>query len=144
MAMYVIGGVRCQLHPFNVDEAERVLTPVLARHEVMGTVTQHEKTGEPDEKLRLSGKIFPRRFGGEAELATLKSLASTSQPIMVTQGNSVAGWYVIGRIKDKGRFLDRRGVGRMIDIDIELERTASPTFNQANVVDLAARLFTYG
>ena len=141
MSLFVIGGVRCELHPFNVDGVSDESEMPFARHQILGGRTAHERVALHDRRLRLEGKIFPRRIGGEAELELLESLHAEGQAVMVTRGQSKLGWYVLTKIDRKHVRLDERGVGRRVDIRIEMELSQPPTSSQG--AGILTRLFGY-
>ncbi len=141
MALYIIGGVRCELHPFNIDNATDDSEMPFARHEILGGRTSHEKVAQHERKLRLQGKIFPRRIGGEAELALLESLHAAGDAVFVTRGNASLGWYRLIRISRNHQFVDERGIGRKVDLRIEMELSDRP--GPASAAGMLTRLFGY-
>lgn len=141
MSLFMIGGVRCQLHPFNVNKLSEELEMPFARHEVLGGRTAHEKTGLHEEKLQLQGKIFPRRIGGKAEYDMLKGLLADGSAVLVTQGQTSRGWYVITRLSGQHEHLHADGVGQKMEIRIELELSQQPS--SASAAGLVTRLFGY-
>lgn len=142
MAMFVIGGVRLELHPLNVNEVDHDNGSDFAKHQVLGARPAYEFMGPGEEKLSFKGDVFPRAIGGMAELALLKSLQADGQAIMVTRGNALMGWFRITRLKEGHTHLSEDGVGRKVAIQIDIERDERPTGSGA-VSGLLTRLFGY-
>jgi phage protein U len=144
MALYNIGGVRCQLRPFNVDQADDESEMPFARHKILGARTSHEKTAEVERKLSLEGSIFPRRaeLDGRPELSLLESIQAAGQPILVLRGNSKLGWFVITRLRQEHSYLDPDGYGRKVRVSIDLEATQK-SGNRSVAADIVTRLTGY-
>jgi hypothetical protein len=141
MDLFNIGGVRCALTPFNVDSANRDGAADFAKHPIIGARESYEFMGVGVEKLSLSGKLFPRLLGGEAELELLHSLREAGDPVMVTRGNEKLGWFHIMSLSDRHSYLSARGVGNKIEFRIELEKCDKPS--SATGASLLVRLFGY-
>lgn len=140
MALYVIGGVVFDLVPLNAGEVDHETSADFARHPVIGGRQTYEHVGPGDEKLRLEGKVFPRKFGGEAELELIDSLRAEAQSILVMRGDGAKlGWFVITEFRRKHEHLDRRGVGQLIEYRIDLERSEKPP--RSSAASLLTRLF---
>lgn len=141
MSLYNIGGVRAELHPFNLDSATMETNEDFARHAVLGGRKPFESVGHGDAAIQLRGVIFPRFSGGLAEFGLLETLQSAAQSILVTRGNDKLGWFVIPKLRREDKFLDQTGVGQKITIQIELLKTDRPSFGSA--VGLLTQLFGY-
>lgn len=145
MPLYNIGGVRCELRPFNVDEADDDSDMPFAKHRVLGGRTSHEKTAEYDRSLSLQGSIFPRKkeLDGRPELALLEGIHAAGGPVLVLRGNEKLGWFVITRLRRAHTHLDGQGYGRKVRIRIEMEATQKP-IGAANVaIDFLTRITSY-
>lgn len=144
MALYIIGGVRCELAPFNIDEADDESEMRHARHEVLGGTVSHEVTAQADRKLDLEGSIFPRQpqLDGRPELELLEGILADGSPILVTRGNTSLGWFVLTKLRKNHRYLDGSGVGRKVRVQISLERTQASRARSA-AVDIFSRLTGY-
>ena len=141
MALFNIGGVRAELHPFNIDRAEHETNEDFARHPVIGARQTFESVGHGAEKLEFRGVLFPRRIGGLAELELLQMIQSSAMAILVTRGTTVMGWFHILSVKRNDRWLDAEGTGQKVEIQIALEKTDAPSYGQA--ANLVTRLFGY-
>ena len=142
MALFNIGGVRAELHPFNLDRAQHETNEDFAKHPVLGARQTFESVGHGDETLQLRGTLFPRKIGGMAEIALLTSLQQSAQAVLVTRGNENLGWFHIMRIGRDHSFLDAQGMGQKVAIRIDLELTDRPS-SIDGVGDLLVRLFGY-
>lgn len=142
MALYIIGGVRLELHPLNVSDVDHDREADYAKHAVVGGRKPYENVGIGEEKLRLQGKIFPRAIGGRTEFALLVGLQEDGQAVLVTRGNEKLGWYRIARLNERHKHLSEDGVGRVVDVRIEIERDERPVGSNG-AGSLLTRLFGY-
>lgn len=141
MSIFIIGGVRCEVWPFNVDAFSDESELAFARHKILQGSRQHEKIVHRDVDFRFGGKVFPRALGGEAELELLDQLHQEGSSVLVMQGPRKRGWFKITKFKRVHRFIDSRGVGRAVDFTIELENSGKP--NAAAAANMLTRLFGY-
>jgi phage protein U len=84
--------------------------------------------------------LFPQKFAGQGGIGALQALARAGESQMLIRGDGeVLGWYLIEQVTDKHSFLDVAGVGRMIELDVELVKTplrASPAGMVATIASL--------
>ena len=119
--LYQLGAVQFEVAPVNVDRIERKVGADYAAKDIIGAPRPREFTGEADETVKLHGTLFPHRFGGLDGLSTLQAMAVAGEPQMLIRGDGyVYGWYLIEEVSDKATFLDREGVGRVIEFDVSL------------------------
>ena len=125
MAMlYQLGAFNFDVFPVNVETVERQVGADYAVKDIVGAMRPREFTGEADDRVKLSGRLFPQRLGGGAGIGALQALARNGEPQLLIRGDGdVLGWYLIEQVTDKHSFLDVAGVGRMIELDIELVKT---------------------
>jgi phage protein U len=122
--LYQLGNVQFEVAPVNVHEVAHEVGADFAAKDIVGAARPREFVGESDEPFTLSGKLFPAHFGGLGGLEALESMARSGQPQMFVRGDgTVFGWFLIERVKSKSSFLDRLGVGKMIEFEIELQRS---------------------
>lgn len=120
--LYSVGAVQFDVQPVNVEEISHEVGHDFAAKDLFGAKRAREKTGEADEPLSLSGKLFPHHFGGLAQFEVLKDMARAGDPQIVVRGDGlVMGWFVIEKVKEKATFPDRVGVGRMIEFEISMQ-----------------------
>lgn len=140
MAMlYQLGALTFDVIPVNIETTEREMGADYAAKDVVGSMRSREFMGEADDKIKLSGRLFPHKFGGVAGINVLQAMAVAGEPQMLIRGDGgVFGWYVIEKVTDKHTFLDVVGVGRMIEFDIELVRT----LNRPSAAGMANTIFS--
>ena len=122
--LYQLGAFTFDVFPVNVHEVERQMGANYAAKDIMGAMRPREFTGEADDRVKLSGRLFPQRLGGTSGIGALQALTRTGEPQLLIRGDGeVLGWYLIEQVTDKHTFLDVAGVGRMIELDLELVKT---------------------
>jgi phage protein U len=122
--LYQLGAFTFDVFPINVQEVERQVGADFAAKDIVGAMRPREFTGEADDRVKLSGRLFPQKLGGVASVGALQALARTGEPQMLIRGDGeVLGWYLIEQVTDKHSFLDVAGVGRIIELDVELVKT---------------------
>ena len=118
--LYQLGAVQFDVQPVNIDRAMIATGSDYAVHDVMSAPKQREYMGPGDMLVRLSGRIFPHKFG-MGGFPTLQAMASMGAPQMLIRGDGlVLGWMDVIRIRERDSFLDATGVGRVVDFDIEM------------------------
>lgn len=125
--LLMIGPVRMKVAPFNVTsytqtrETSYVAKPVLGGREPM------EYVGEGPATISVAGKLYPEKFGGTSSLTVLNLARASGTPQWLMRGDGgMMGWVVIETVKERSTYLDADGVGRVIDVDIELRRVGIP------------------
>jgi phage protein U len=122
--LYQLGAFTFDVFPVNVEAVERQVGADYAAKDIVGAMRPREFTGEADDRVKLSGRLFPQRLGGAAGIGALQALARTGEPQLLLRGDGeVLGWYLIEQVTDKHSFLDVAGMGRMIELDVELVKT---------------------
>lgn len=123
--LYQLGSISFEVQPVNLHDVERDVGADYAVHPVIGAAMPREFTGAADAHMRLSGKLFPQRFGWGNYLA-LEAMATDGAPQMLIRGDgAVLGWMNILRVWERHSFLDPTGVGRIVEFDIEMVRSPS-------------------
>ena len=123
MSLYIIGGVRARLEPFNISAAGERHAMEFAKHDVIDARPIHERTREAARDLRLSGEVFPRAIGGRAEIALLSFLLDRGNPVLVMRGGTLLGWHVLTELRTDHEWLDPSGFGRKVRVALTIERT---------------------
>lgn len=113
---------------FNLDSVSRETVRDYAEKPVIGALPPLEDVGQGSERLSLAGRCLPSRMGGADNLTVLRRAQKTGLPQLVMRGDGVVyGWYVLTRISDVHAFLDARGQGQLVDMSIELQKSAEPS-----------------
>lgn len=121
-----IGLVECDL-AFNIDAVSRETTHDYAEKPVVGAMPPLEDVGVGAEMLSVSGRLIPSKLGGLGTLEILRRTQLTGAPQLVVRGDgSVLGFYAVQSVSDEHSFLDRDGVGQVVDITVKMQKSAAP------------------
>ncbi|MGV1823246.1 phage tail protein [Agrobacterium vitis] len=124
--LYQIGVVTFDLK-FNLDGVSRETTADFVDKPVIGERPPLEAMGEGPEQMTLAGRLFPDKLGGLSNLKALQTLLKNQVPQLVVRGDGeVMGWFVITRITEGHTYLNTKGVGQVIDMQIELKKSDAP------------------
>ena len=123
-----LGPITFEVWPFNATgyghdhEASFVEKPVL------GARPPLEWVGEGPENWSITARIFPHRFGGLGDLKKLYQARAAGRPLYLMRGDGAQmGWVVIDKVSERSSYLDAEGIGRVIDVDIAVRRSAKPS-----------------
>jgi uncharacterized protein len=131
--LYQLGAYTFEVAPLNMHETEEEVGHDLAAKDIIGALRPHEAMGEADNKRTFKGRLFPHKLGGVASLEGLKATSKSGIAQMLIRGDgSVFGWWFIERVRETHTYIDRTGVGRLIEFDIELIK--SPTAPNAGTM----------
>lgn len=135
--LYAFGPLAFEVAPFNAHEIERRHGADFAAKDLLGRRRGHEYVGDGDETVSFTGKMFPHKLGGMESLDILDALRASGAPQMLLRGDGkVFGWFILTQARERSSFMDARGIGRVIDVDIELLRDDAPS-----ATDYVASLF---
>lgn len=125
--LMMIGPVRLKIAPFNVTEYSQTRETAFVAKPVLGGREPMEYVGEGPATVNVTGKLFPEKFGGLSSLEVLNAArASGIQQWLMRGDGGMMGWVVIERVTERSSYLDRNGVGKMIDVEIGLRRVGIP------------------
>lgn len=126
--LYQLGALSIQVAPFNVHDVSETGDTEYAVKPVVGREPPLEFVGEGGNEMSLSGRLFPHEFGGLSELDVLQQMRSSGKPQYLMRGDGrPLGWFAILTVDAKSSFLDRKGVGRRVDVSISLRRAQTPS-----------------
>src|SRR5262245_44427786 len=96
-----IGSVQFEIWPTNIHEHSHDGKADFAEKAVMGRRPPLEFVGEGPDNRTVKGKLFPKKFGGLADLSALheQRLSGKPQPFMLGDGTA-QGWYVIESVRE--------------------------------------------
>lgn len=142
--LYQLGLLTLDVVPFNTHEVDRVAGADHAAKDVVGTMRPREFMGEGEETVTLKGRLFPEKFGGLGGLSALDMMRKSGQPQLLIRGDgSVLGWFVIEQVSEASTALDGQGIGKVIEVSIQLARTPGPG-NAGGYLSVIGRLMTGG
>lgn len=123
-----LGATTFEIAPFNATDIERTSGADYAEKSVMGRRPPLEFVGEASESFSISAKLFPEKFGGLSSLTGLDQQRAAGKSLPFMRGDGVPyGWVVIESVREKSSYLDRNGVGRVIEVDISVKRADAPS-----------------
>lgn len=126
--LYQLGALAIQVAPFNAHEVSETGEAEYAVKPVVGREPPLEFVGEGGNEMTISGRLFPGEFGGLTELELLRQMRVSGKPQYLMRGDGRAlGWWAISSVAANSRYLDRRGVGKLIEVTISLRRAQTPS-----------------
>lgn len=126
--LMLIGPVLFKVQPFNLTDAAHSYGASHVEKPVMGGRQPFEFTGEDTESWSFRAVLFPQKFGGESALTLLKLMSRSGLPQYMLRGDgSLMGWMVVTAVTERSSYLDASGVGRVIEVDISLNRSEAPS-----------------
>jgi phage protein U len=125
--LMMIGPVRFKVAPFNATAATFTHGADFAEKPVMGVRPPLEFVGDSGQSWTINAHLFPERFGGESNLLALRVIRASGIPQYMIRGDGlVMGWVALMQVAERSSYFDRRGRGRVIDVDITLRRAKAP------------------
>lgn len=125
----MLGSIIFDIAPIGLTEIDHGASASFAEHPVLGEMPPLEFTGEGPEEWRLRGTLMPEfnvRAGvasGLADLDALHAMRRSGQAQHLMRGDGVPmGWVAITRVTDRSHRLNAVGVGRIIEVEIDVKR----------------------
>lgn len=123
-----IGPVQFDILPFNADGYTHGHEAGFAEKPVLGARPVMEFVGEGPESWTIKARLYPEKFGGMGHLEMLYQARASGRPQYLMRGDgSLMGWVNILSVSERSSFLDRKGVGKVIDVDITVRRCGRPS-----------------
>ncbi len=125
--LMMIGPVQFKIVPFSLMEYGHSHEAVYAEKAVIGAGPVLEWTGDGPETWSVRARLFPERFGGLGALTILDAARRLGRPQYMMRGDGrLMGWVVITGVNERSTYLDRDGVGKIVDVDITVRRSPTP------------------
>lgn len=123
-----LGPIKFEVFPFNATEYSHDHESSFAEKPVLGARPPLEWVGEGAESWSITAKIFPHKFGGLGDLKKLYQARAAGRPLYLMRGDgSQMGWVVIEKVSERSSYLDAQGIGKVIEVDISVRRSAKPS-----------------
>ncbi len=123
-----LGPVRFEIYPLNATDYGHDHEASFVEKPVLGARPPLEWVGEGSESWAITARIFPHRFGGLDDLKTLYQARAAGRPLYLMRGDGAQmGWVVIEKVAERSSYLDAKGIGRMVDVDIAVRRAEKPS-----------------
>lgn len=138
--LFALGTVTFEVAPLNAVGMQRATETTYAEKPVIGRRPPLEFVGEGAETIRLSARVFPAKFGGLGDLEKLDDLRRAGKSLPLIRGDGAAlGWFVIESMQEASSYLDARGIGRVIEVDLTLKRAEKASGQ--SILSLLSTLF---
>jgi phage protein U len=128
-----LGSVVFRILPIGLDEIDHAATASFAAHPVLGDMPSLEFTGKGPETWRIRGTLMPEFSAGtgagdgQDDLNALHAMRESGQAQYLMRGDGVPlHWVVITRVAERSRRLNAKGVGRIIEVEIDVVRALKP------------------
>lgn len=126
--LMTLGPIQFEVHPFNATDYNHGHEAGFAEKPVIGARPPLEWVGEGPETWTLHARLFPHKFGGLGDLKRLSQARASGRPQYLMRGDgALMGWVVIEKVTERSTYLDAKGIGRVIDVDIHVKRSATPS-----------------
>jgi phage protein U len=123
-----LGPIKFEVYPFNATEYGHDHESTFAEKPVLGARPPLEWVGEGPEGWSIKAKIFPHKFGGLGDLKKLFQARAAGRPLYLMRGDGAQmGWVVIDKVSERSSYLDAQGIGKVIEVDISVRRSAKPS-----------------
>lgn len=127
MMLMTLGSLVLEVWPFNPTETDRNSGGDYVEKPVMGRRPPLEWVGEAAETFNISARLFPAKLGGLDGLSRLNAMRQSGTPQYLMRGDGrPLGWFVIESVSENSQYLDAKGVGQVIEVDITLKRSDAP------------------
>lgn len=125
--LMMLGPVAFTVAPFNAHQSAHTHETDYAEKPILGARPGLEFVGEGPERWTIEGRLFPEKFGGLSQLELLAQARRSGQPQYMMRGDGgQMGWVSILSISETSSHLDARGVGRVVDVSISVQRAEAP------------------
>lgn len=124
--LYQLGSVTFQVFPVNAHEVGSSAGADFAAKDVMGVLRPREFTGEGDHEISIRGRLFPKKFGGNLDALHAMRRAGKAQILVRGDGKNF-GWWVLTKVEETATYLDRDGVGQVVEFTVSLTKTKAPS-----------------
>lgn len=119
-----LGGTQFEIAPLNAHEMKHDGVSDFAEKAVIGRRPPLEFVGEGSDTRQISCRLFPEKFGGLSSVEALHKMRRSGKAMPFVRGDGrTLGWYVIVHISETATYLGRHGVGRVVEVEIELQRS---------------------
>jgi len=125
--LMVLGALTFKVWPFNPTGTGSDSGGEYVEKPVMGRRPPLEFVGDASEDFTISVRLFPAKLGGLGSLDQLHTIRKSGIPQYLMRGDGVPlGWFVVTNVSEQSSYLDARGVGQQIDVEITLRRADAP------------------
>jgi phage protein U len=142
-----LGSVVFEILPIGLDEINHGATASFASHAVLGDMPPLEFTGKGPETWHIRGTLMPEfsanagvgdGSGGLSDIDALHAMRQSGQAQPLVRGDGTPmGYVVLTRVTERSRKLNAQGIGRIIEVEIDVTATTStPAAAAQSIIDL--------
>jgi uncharacterized protein len=125
--LFMIGAVPIEVWPFNAHEGSSSNEATFAEKAVLGRRPILEAVGDGASTLKFSGRLFPKKLGGLAELDQMQAQRAAQYAVPVMRGDGTPlGWFVITQVDVKSSHFAADGIGKVLEVEISLKQSDPP------------------
>lgn len=122
-----LGQFKFELKTTPFQQKQRNTDQRFASNNRVGQRAAHQHLGAGDDKITLSGVLYPGITGGQTSLDQLREMADLGEPKIMVDGNGhVHGWWLIESMSETGTVFFQDGTPRKIDFSLSLKQTDKP------------------
>jgi phage protein U len=118
-----LGAYRFSVATAGYQDTKRSTTWRWATLDTIGAPPEHQFIGPGEDRMRLSGEIFPHYRGGLGQIDAIRMQAGRGVPFPLIEGG---GWYlglwIIEAVEEGQKYFLPDGTPRKIDFGIELKQ----------------------
>lgn len=128
--LMTLGGFQFAITTAAYESLQRDTAYRWERQDRLGREPAMQFIGAGEEKITLSGRIYPHFRGGIGQINTMRKMAGEGEPLQLVDGmGNVLGRYVILRITEGQTAYVGPGIPRRQDFSLELSRYGEDQFN---------------
>lgn len=125
-----LGGFQFGLTTAAHDQLQRQSSYRWEKQDRLGREPAMQFLGAGEDKVTLSGVIYPHFRGGLGQLNTMREMAGEGEPLQLIDGmGNVLGRYCIASVQEGQAVYLGPGIPRRIDFTLELTRYGEDQFN---------------
>ena len=121
--LYALGPLTFEIAPVNAHEINRVTEASYIAKPVGAAGRRRSSTGGH----HRVGETVPTKIRERSSLAMLDQMRQSGMPHVFVRGDGMPlGWFCVDRVREQSSYLDARGVGKVIEVEIALKRADPP------------------
>lgn len=127
-----LGGFQFSLNTAAHDQLQRQSAYRWEKQDRLGREPAMQFIGPGEDKVTLTGVIYPHFRGGLGQLNTMREMAGEGEPLQLIDGmGNVLGRYCIASVQEAQNVYLGPGIPRRIDFTMELTRYGEDQFSSS-------------
>ena len=121
------GPVTFEVWPLNPTDYTHQTAAGWVEKPVLGRRPTLEFVGDNSESHTINCTLFPEKFGGLSSLSALAAIRESGMPHFLMRGDGTPlGWFSLMQVRERSRYLDSKGVGQVIEVELQMTRADAP------------------